>query len=312
MMQFLHSAIKAKGLQFLASLLLLVSHFSVQAQQEWSYTQYQFNLYDINSAYAGNHESVSMSLRHRSQWIGIDGAPSTQAFSLHTPCFGGKFGTGIKLQHEQIGARTQQTAKTSIAYKIHAGAKTVSFGFAAGVLRQAFDKSKIQAQDMEDNQLQSMRASALVPLLDASVFFNTKSFFAGLESGRINRSNFNLNEASIARLYYQLTAVSGYLLRLGREDLIQFSALGRLSEGSIWQAEINLLYLYNNKVWIGGGYRTMSGFTASACAHVTEHFRIGLSYDMATGSMRKGNDGSAEVFIGYNIQNRSDKSIRYF
>ncbi len=52
---------------------LLALPFCGAAQQDWLNTQYMFNLFDINSAYAGNHRTPSIALRHRSQWLGMEG-----------------------------------------------------------------------------------------------------------------------------------------------------------------------------------------------------------------------------------------------
>ena len=49
----------------------------VQAQQDPQYTQYMYNMNVINPAYAGSSESVSIGAMYRSQWVGLEGSPST-------------------------------------------------------------------------------------------------------------------------------------------------------------------------------------------------------------------------------------------
>ena len=56
----------------------------IQAQQNEQYTQYMYNTLTINPAYAGSREVLSAVLLHRTQWIGLDGAPQTSSFSMHT------------------------------------------------------------------------------------------------------------------------------------------------------------------------------------------------------------------------------------
>ncbi|MFN7015526.1 MAG: type IX secretion system membrane protein PorP/SprF, partial [Bacteroidia bacterium] len=48
-----------------------------QAQQQPQYTQYMYNTMSINSGYVGSTESLDAFLLHRSQWVGMDGAPKT-------------------------------------------------------------------------------------------------------------------------------------------------------------------------------------------------------------------------------------------
>ncbi len=291
---------------------LILSQFESDAQQEWVYTQYLFNLYDINQAYAGNHRSASFSLRHRSQWLGMEGAPVTQHFSFHAPLMNEKIGVGLRVMNESIGARKQQSVSGSCAYKIHFGEKTLSVGMTGGMIRQAIDRPKLSAADQLDVQLQNISAAVLIPVVDASVFFNTKNFYTGLQSCRINRTLYNSDKGSLARLYYNLNLVAGYMKKIGSDNLVQLSTLVKYSEGKLWQAEWNLLYLMRNKIWFGGGYRLNSGCNLLGSINITTHFRMGFSYDFPINALRKTNDGSAEIFLGYNLKNRSGKSIRYF
>ena len=55
------------------------------SQQDALYSQYMFNQFTINPAYAGSRESFSSVLLYRNQWTGLDGAPSTLNFSMHSP-----------------------------------------------------------------------------------------------------------------------------------------------------------------------------------------------------------------------------------
>ena len=68
--------------KILFALLILVS-VCANAQQDAIYSQYMFNPFAINPAYAGSRDAMSGVLLIREQWRGIEGAPSTQTFSFH-------------------------------------------------------------------------------------------------------------------------------------------------------------------------------------------------------------------------------------
>lgn len=57
----------------------------MRAQQDFLKSQYMFNLFSINPAYAGSRDVMEVSLSHRSQWVGFEGAPQTQVLSVHAP-----------------------------------------------------------------------------------------------------------------------------------------------------------------------------------------------------------------------------------
>ena len=64
-------------------LLLLLNFLQVEAQQLPQFTQYMFNTISINPAYAGSRETLSVVGLHRSQWVGLAGAPTTSTLSVH-------------------------------------------------------------------------------------------------------------------------------------------------------------------------------------------------------------------------------------
>ena len=282
------------------------------AQQEWSYTQYQFNLFDANSAYAGNHNTLSMAVRHRSQWIGLEGAPVTDQFSVHTPLAGNRIGVGFRVVSDRIGARLQQMAKGAAAYRMNVLGGSLSFAITGGILRSAIDRAELNAADMNDAQLNQLGPAYVTPVVGAACMFTSKRVFAGVESGTLNTTSMNSSSGSLARLYRNMNAVAGYIQPIGEKDLIEISTQIKWSESAQWQAEFNAFYLYRNKYWFGGGYRLGSAWQLLASWMVNEQFRIGLSYDNTAGRLLNSNQSSAELFLGYTLHKRAAGSVRYF
>ena len=74
-------------------LFLLVN--SIFAQQEAQYSQYMYNTISVNPAYAGSRNVLSVLALHRSQWVGFEGAPTTQFVSIHAPIARKRIGVGV-------------------------------------------------------------------------------------------------------------------------------------------------------------------------------------------------------------------------
>ena len=75
--------IKGKSLNDMKKLIiLLVATITmaevVLAQQDPQYSQYMLNTMIINPAFAGSRGVSSVGILHRSQWMGLDGAPTTE------------------------------------------------------------------------------------------------------------------------------------------------------------------------------------------------------------------------------------------
>lgn len=126
------------------------------SQQQAIYSQYIFNLYMVNPAYAGERDALSTALSYRTQWVGFDGAPKTQNFSIHSPLPNKKMAVGIIVQNDEIGARSTPSVMATYAYKFKLTRTShISLGLQGGVInyqyhwenldyRQSLDRSKGQ------------------------------------------------------------------------------------------------------------------------------------------------------------------------
>jgi type IX secretion system PorP/SprF family membrane protein len=68
----------------LFSFVLMFTAFVNYAQQDAQFTQYMYNTININPAMP-DQEAFSIFALHRTQWVGLDGAPVTNVASVNTP-----------------------------------------------------------------------------------------------------------------------------------------------------------------------------------------------------------------------------------
>ena len=106
--------------------LLCIGGVSI-AQQELQVSQYMFNGMLLNPAYAGTHDYFSASLLHRSQWVNLDGAPSTQVFAIDGPIANKRMGVGLVVTNDQIGISSQLDVAANFAYHLPLGPGDLSF-----------------------------------------------------------------------------------------------------------------------------------------------------------------------------------------
>ena len=78
-----------------------------------------FNGLTINPAYAGSHNLLSASFITRFQNYGLEGAPNTQTFSIHSPLWSKSLAGGALFVRDQIGVITQTGAHAVGAYRIY-------------------------------------------------------------------------------------------------------------------------------------------------------------------------------------------------
>lgn len=279
------------------------------AQQEWLYSQAQFNLYDLNGAFAGNYEGMSLALRIRQQWVGFEGAPKSQYLSMHTPVVQ-NLGIGIRLLNENIGARSRQKLTTSLSVKIPLKKSFLGFGLNAGVLRQQFIKERIDLRDPQDATLIGFADPDMLIHFDFSTLWYAKKYYLGLEIQNLNEPSFKSQSIIDLQQKKHFVFIGAYVFEINKNFSIKPTSRLFYNQNKDVLIDANLNFFFFEKIWLGAGIRMELGMNFFAEWNVSKNLRMGYSYDFYT---RKGLQGSHEVFIGYNLPKKGGaNSIRYF
>ena len=113
--------------------ILVVFAVSVDAQHSPITSQYMFNGLLINPAYAGSRDALAANITYRRQWVGFEGAPTTNLFSVHSPIRGSRIGLGLQVYTDRIGVSRETGVMTNYAYRIPFKKGKLQFGIGAGV-----------------------------------------------------------------------------------------------------------------------------------------------------------------------------------
>lgn len=275
------------------------------AQQEWQFSQYQFNLYDLNAAYAGAYDETSVAIRYRQMWTGFDGAPQSAHFSIHSPLHK-SFGGGIKLLSEDLGLHSRFSLKASGAYGFGLGQGRMAFALSAGFIQQSFRSEELLLRNLNDPIFFENLMSSTIAFDFAAIYFQ-ENLYAGFQV-----ENLDMNSKNGQNMH--LNATAGYVYKIGKEHVIRPSMMIRYTEGAPLQAEFHASFLWQNRIWLGGGYRYDYGWVVTTEWKVTPSLRLGYSLDIAKNEIQAYQNGSHEVFLGYNFKLNSQKppSIRFF
>ena len=251
------------------------------------YSQYMYNMTNINPAYAGNRSVPSVAFMWREQWAGLSGAPSTKSITFDLPSSDKKFGFGIQLFDDKYVNVIHRTG-VNLYYnlKIPVSEKGVlSIGLKGGFYNDmkmltSVDLGQITAYDAA----YSTNFNKLVPLAGAGIYYNDDHFFAGFsapdvvtfsktQSYKSDSSLYQVNE-----VHYFLTA--GYSFDVSEDVKIKPSLLFKLVSGAPIQTDFNTNVWLKNTVGIGASYRTGESVLGMAEVQVSPQLRIGYAYDM--------------------------------
>ena len=114
-------------------LFLVLFTVAAYAQQEAQYTQYMYNTSVINPAYTGSREALTIFGLHRTQWAGLEGAPTTNNISISSPV-GRNVGLGLTVVNDKIGPADENNFAVDFAYGFNISENyKLSFGLKASL-----------------------------------------------------------------------------------------------------------------------------------------------------------------------------------
>lgn len=262
------------------------------AQYKPQYTQYIFNGLVINPAYAGSKDVLHINAFYRTQWTGLEGAPTTQSFSVDGVNKSNRIGLGAQVINDRIGAQRRTSASLNGAVKLNVSESGVlSFGVAAGVAQYKVDNSKLTTTDPDDQAIDNIDANKINPDLKVGLYFHTDRFFLGASATDLIGGSKDMT-LDPERSYF-LTA--GYVFDLGEYLKFKPSFLMKENFNGPTNIDVNAFLLIQNRVWLGGTYRTAANIfkndfkevdlsskgAVSAIGEVflSPKFRLGYSYD---------------------------------
>ncbi len=303
-----------KNVKLIIVVMLMIMGYMSHGQQQVMFTQYMFNGLALNPAYAGSHETVSITALAREQWTGIDGAPSTQTLSVHSPVFNKRIGLGLLVLHDQIGVTEQTGVYAAYSYKIpFVNGANLALGLQAGV-------NMYDARFSEISDVNPVFATGDVkeahPNFGFGTYYFTDRFYAGISVPQLAQNTFDRdNEDSDSKIVRHYFANAGYVIDLDQNLKLKPNVLVKAVEGAPVEFDVNANLLINEVIWVGVSWRSFDSFDALFQLQVTDRLQFGYAYDFATTTdLRRVNGGSHELMLNYRFTFNKSRIVtpRYF
>ena len=291
---------------------------NVIAQQDSQYTQYMYNTVSVNPAYAGSRGHISTALLHRSQWVGLDGAPTTQTFNIHSPIGYRGVGLGASIVKDKIGPTSETYIDIDFSYTVYTSSEgRLSFGLkgSAHLLDVRFSELN---QFTTDTSLQNDIDNKFSPNVGAGIYYHNERFYAGLSVPRILQTlHFKDGPApSTAKEQMNFYLITGYVWDLNDNIKFKPALLTKLVTGAPLQVDISANFMFSEKFILGAAYRWDVAFSGMLGFNISKKFLIGLAYDREVTELGKAvyNSGSFEAILRYDfISTKGNlKSPRFF
>ena len=284
------------------------------AQQDAQFTQYMYNTINVNPAYAGSRGALSIFALHRTQWVGLDGAPVTNAVSINTPISGSNLGLGVSLINDKIGPANENTFSADLSYTIPTSETfKLSFGVKGTANLFNLDVTKLDPKDAGDESFQNYNKFS--PNIGAGIYLHSDKAYLGLSIPNFIQTNrYDDNDVRIFKEKINTYLIAGYVFDLNQDIKFKPALITKMVEGAPLQIDVSGNFMFSEKFVVGVAYRWSAALSGMVGFQVSDGLYIGYGYDRETTNLKNYNSGSHEIFLRYEIFKNINKitSPRFF
>jgi type IX secretion system PorP/SprF family membrane protein len=287
---------------FLIFIGILMS-LEVCSQQDSQYTQYIYNTMSVNSAYTGQRDVLSYTGLYRTQWVGIDGAPKTLTFGIHSPLKNENLGMGISIVSDQLGPIREDYINLNFSYTIRLNRSTeLSFGLKGGLHNLSSDFSRgnsFQNTDVAFNE----NISLFSPTIGAGLYLHSTRSYLGLSAPNfLTTEHYNDYKESLASERLHLFLIGGYVFNIDNDIKLKPAFLIKAVSGAPLIADLSINAMFNNRFVFGLAYRWDDSLSGLTGLQVNKTLFIGYAYDYNTSIGNKYTGGTHEVMLRFELR----------
>ena len=275
----------------------------VCSQQDSQYTQYIYNTMSVNSAYTGQRDVLSYSGLYRTQWVGIDGAPKTLTFGIHSPLKNENLGMGISIVSDQLGPIREDYINLNFSYTIRLNRSTeLSFGLKGGLHNLSSDFSRGNSFQNTDVAFKE-NISLFSPTIGAGLYLHSTRGYLGLSAPNfLTTEHYNDYKESLASERLHLFLIGGYVFNIDNDIKLKPAFLIKAVSGSPLIADLSINAMFNNRFVFGLAYRWDDSLSGLTGLQVNKTLFIGYAYDYNTSIGNKYTGGTHEVMLRFELR----------
>lgn len=307
--------LKNKGLSInLSTLILLFFTTTLNAQLEPQVTQYTENILHYNSGYAGSRDMLNATVLHRQQWVGIEGAPMTTNFLIHSPIKFKNIGVGLSVLNDRIGPLNQSWINADFSYSLRfSNDARLNLGLKGGINLINGRISELFAIDENDALLNGNYANEITPNFGFGMFYHTENFYIGASSPKLLNEETSLPVQALREQRHYYLVAGGYI-NVNRMIKIRPATMFKVTENAPFAVDLSLAAIFYDKFWLGGNYRFDESAGLFFQVQLNPQLKAGYAFDLSTTALMLHNYGTHEILLSYdlNFKNKEIMNPRYF
>jgi len=279
---------------------------ALHAQDIPLFSQKLTNSFVFNPALAG-HTFGSMTYSFKQNYNAVEGSPQNHFLSIHTPIANHRFGIGANIYQEDVTFLRNTYASAAFAYHIALDKlTTLSFGV-SGEFNSIRTNGALNFTSDQDAEYDNLVQNGVRDYdFSFGVHFQNRYIKAGLASNRLSTAWLRDSSKAVLSNYYS-SFVQGLIPLRGGEDMLEpYVAYRKLSDiNSI--LDIGLYYTYNNKIIVGGAYRSGNIISGTLAFKVSKYLTFGYSREILMGNIGGFVGAANEFTLRYDFNDNNYK-----
>lgn len=304
----------------------IVVSLAVKAQQDPQFSFYKQASLVYNPGFAGTSNAISALLLNRTQWSGLDGAPTTSIMSVETATnlFGIKSGVGLNIIRDELGFEENTLVNLNYTYLVQTSIGDLGIGTALGFFNKAIngdwyipaDGGNWYIPPGSDGLMPGGSVSEVAFDLGLGMYLRSNDYFASLSVTHINEGEISFENDAYTFYTRHYYFSGGYTIQMPNALFtLQPSFLYKTDlAGS--QLDLHADVTYDQRFTGGIGYRLNDGLIFKFSFELANGLKAGYAYDLTTSALGGYSNGSHELFLFYSFafqkgRNKKYKSVRY-
>jgi type IX secretion system PorP/SprF family membrane protein len=280
------------------------------SQQQPVMSAFQFNPLPLNPAFAGISDHFRFSATQRSQWMGIEGHPTTQWLCVDAPAFSRSIGLGGSIVHDAIGITRTTTASADAAYHLPTAVGRLSFALRGGLRTHRADFGSLVVPDPSDPRYADAMFRTVVAFWGFGVALKPSQgkWFVGaaLPEWRWGEGKLGSEDARFHLPHAYLTAAATFATPLSR-DVRTMCSLRQVRDGYASFDLNGQMEVFGSptakgqQIWVGMGYRTSRSLLMSVEWQITPLMRVLYAYDLVGSGLLSPVGSGHEISLGLDL-----------
>jgi len=285
------------------------------AQQDPQFTQYMYNTITINPAYTGSRGHMAITGVNRSQWVGINGSPTTQSLSIDSPS-GNNVGLGFVVINDALGPANETHINGNFSYtvQLNDATKKLSFGLKAGGRLFNVDFSRGSFEN-PDRVFQNNIRNQFFASIGGGIYYHTEKSYLGISVPNfLAGTHYDKFEEAVNVQDLHYFVIGGTVIDLRDNLKFKPAFFVKWVTGAPFVADVSANFLIKDTLTLGAAYRWNDAFSGLVGLQLSSSISLGYAYDMTATELKQYNSGTHELFLRFELKpiKRKLKSPRFY